>query len=338
MRSSRTLGTELWREIVQRITEGVIVFNQRGVVIFANDEAARLLDYKPRDVLELDREDLISLFDRDRMDGRRFADDFTHDQPAPGAPRSYEVVSARRRLMLSPFNLDLEFGQVRILLIEENSWWRSELIARTFADQMQGPLSIIEHYTNTLEDRLQDPSAHPYEHTDLTRIIREALNRAAGVWQNLSDLHDTEPSPHRTQNLQMIRLHDSLAVIVGQLNPALPKPEITIPDDLPQVRASINHFYPAIYTLMDTLLSKLPEGSKMVIGGQNRQHYVQIGLHISPPAPALLRMAQFDVLPLATVEQIIMLHGGKVWMSGDALYFSLPVAIPPSVSKASPPQ
>jgi two-component system, NtrC family, sensor histidine kinase KinB len=338
MRSSRTLGTELWREIVQRITEGVIVFNQRGIVIYANDEAARLLDYKSRDVLELDRDDIVSLFDRDRMDGRRFATDFMLDQPAPGAPRSYEVVSTRRRLMLSPFNLELEFGTVRVLLIKENVWWRSELISQTFADQMQGPLSIIEHYTTMLNDRLQDPSAHPYEHTDLTRIIHESLNRAMAVWQNLTDLHGTEPTPHRTQNLQMIRPADAFAVIARQLDPAHPQPELDIPADLPQIRASINQFYPALYTLLESLVTRLPEGGNLLVKGYNHQRYVQFSLYIAPHLPNLLRMAQFDVLPLATVEQIIMLHGGRVWADGNAIHFSLPVAIPPSVSAAKPTQ
>src|SRR5215475_13173665 len=98
MRSTRTLGTELWREIVERLDEGVIVFNQRGVAIYANDEAARLLSYQRRDVLELERDDLVALCDQDRMDGARFAGMFISGRVPDGAG-PFEIVTTSRHLV-----------------------------------------------------------------------------------------------------------------------------------------------------------------------------------------------------------------------------------------------
>mgnify|MGYP000211067963 CR=1 FL=1 len=74
MRPRRTLGTELWRELVENLDTGLVVFNDHGVVIYANDEAGRLLGYAPRDVLDLDRTDFAALVSPTRLDGAAFVD------------------------------------------------------------------------------------------------------------------------------------------------------------------------------------------------------------------------------------------------------------------------
>src|SRR5687767_14569431 len=126
-RSSRSLGTELWREMIERLDEGVIVFSDRGVVIYANDEAATLLGYTPRDVLELEKDDFISLCQLDRMDGASFANAFMGNQLPDSPDRVFEVATVHKRLSIRPFGLTLENGTVTVLLLREVSNWRSDL-------------------------------------------------------------------------------------------------------------------------------------------------------------------------------------------------------------------
>jgi len=339
MRPSRSLGTELWREIVERLDEGVIVFNQRGVAIYANDEAARLLDYRPRDVLELEKDDLVSLCDLDRLDGARFARAFlASPMPPDGADRQYEVVTAKRRLMATPLALSLEHGMVTLLLLRELAGWRSDLIARTVASDMQGPLAVIAHYSDMLIQRLQDGSAHPYELNDLARIIKESLGRAMTLWERLAQLHSVDPGDSGVTlafepvDVSVI-LRSALSQVEQDSAQSTPLMRLDLPGDLPVVRASQQALHSALAILFAQAIAALPPDGSLAIAGRDRERYVQIDLKADPPGAAL-RSHLFDVFPLANVEQTIMRHGGRVWTGnqGKRVSFSLPVwdANPPA--------
>jgi signal transduction histidine kinase len=332
MRPSRSLGTELWREIVERLDEGVIVFNQRGVAIYANDESARLLDYKPRDVLELEKDDFVALCDQDRLDGARFAGVFLADpMPPEGSGRHYELVTTRRRLMATPLALSLEHGTVTLLMLRELSAWRSDLIARTVASDMHGPLSVIAHYSEMLIQRLQDDSAHPFEIRDLARIIHDSLGKAMSVWEMLSQLHSVDPREATTSlAFESVDVSGILRSAVAQVEQeaahATQLMRLEIDGDLAAVRASPQILHSALSILIAQAIHALPPMGSLTISARNYERYVRIDLKAEPEGAAL-RTHLFDVFPLSNVEQTILRHGGRVWTDkrSKRVSFSLPI-------------
>lgn len=321
MKTTRTLGTDLWRTVIEKLDEGVIVFNQRGVVIYSNNEAARLLDYKPRDVLELDKEDVISLCDTTRLDGDHFAAAFLLGDLGENSGHTYEIVTSRKKLCVTPLQLDLVHGKVTVLLLREAVGWRSDLIAQALMTEMRSPLAFTTDSATMLNERVKSGDAHPYELRDLTRIIRESQEHTMGLWNMLSYLHRADPRQAALLETKPVQLHDlcqaaqdELAQHAGYRSSAL---KLELPTGLPAVRASATHLQAALYILIEQALACLPEDDTLTVKACDRQRYVQLDL-AAGTAGSRMRSHLLDELPLAAAEQIIQQHGGRVWVRGKA--------------------
>jgi signal transduction histidine kinase len=333
MRPTRAFGTDLWRTLIEKLDEGVIVFNQRGVVIYANDEAARLLDYKPRDVLELDKSDVLALCDSTRLDGEHFATAFLPEELGDNSGHTYQVMTSSRRLSATPLQLDLVHGQVTVLLLREAVCWRSDMIAQTLMTEMRSPLGFTTDSAAMLSERLKSGDAHPYELNDLARIIRESQEHTMMLWNVLAYLYRSDPRQAAILETGKIHLGDTCKSVQHEIaqrsGHRLSAVKLELPSDLPAVRASDAHLQTALYILLEQSLAYLAEGDALTIKGSDRKRYVQLDLAAQAPG-SRLRSHLLDELPLAAAEQIIRQHGGRVWVSGKAgrpvvLSLALPV-------------
>lgn len=333
-RTSRALGTELWREIVERLNEGVIVFSDRGVVIYANDEAANLLAYTPRDVLELDRQDFVSLLQLDRLDSAHFASDFLGEHLADSPKREYEVATVARRLKIVPYVLDLENGRVTALLLEEVTDWRAHLITEAvMSPEMQGPLAFASSSCQTLVARLESGKAHPFELVDLARIVTNGVGRALALWEDLTQLYGTMPTAKGGWEIQAVSLPEAIQDALDNLAQHTvygpPDIHLDLPSDLPPVAAARPHLHAALCSLFEGASERLPQRAGFSLSARHRRRYVQVDL--TPQTPGgTLHGYLFDVMPLAITEQVILRHGGRLWIrsrEGDrsVVSFSLPV-------------
>ncbi|MBN1310796.1 MAG: PAS domain-containing protein [Anaerolineae bacterium] len=321
MRPSHTSGTDLWRILIEKLDEGVIVFNQRGVVIYANDEAARLLDYKPRDVLELDKEDVLSLINTARLDGDRFAAAFLDGSLGGYSGHSFEVVTVGKRLVFTPLALDLEHGRVIVLLLREAACWRSDLIAQALETEMNSSLVFTAEGAITLSERVKSGDAHPYELSDLARIIREGHEHTMKLWTMLFYLYQADPRQETNLELEPVDLEKicrkALDTLVEHTGHRLSDVRVGFPHDLPSVRASEAHLEMALYILLEQSLLFLPDDDTLIVKGSDKKRYVQLDL-VTSDTGSKLRCHLLDDLPLAAAEQIIQQYGGRVWFRGRA--------------------
>lgn len=329
MISPQTLHTVLWPVLIERLDEGVIVFDARGVAIYANREAARLLDYVPQDVLGLDREDITALCQPSRLDAERFAQAFVGGGLPSMPEQRYSVVTATRRLVLTPFVLN-EGERFTILLLREREAWQDELIAQTVLDEMNGPLTFALSYCQTLLNRLKEGWGHTFELQDLARIVRDSVSRVLHLWGMFSRLRDSTSAPLNMRPVVLpIAFQIALSELKGKAVQGLQGLHIDLPDDLPPVRASEQHLHAVLCAVLEAATARLSYQGHMTISARRQQGYVQIDITPLAAGNALYGY-HCDTLPLAIAEQGIIQHGGRIWFSTapDQLpvcSFSLPV-------------
>jgi PAS domain S-box-containing protein len=314
MRPRRTLGTELWRELVDNLDTGLVVFNDHGVVIYANREAGRLLGYPPRDVLDLDREDFAALISPARLDGANFVSLLLPGRFAEEEGRVFQVVTSDRRLEVSAQTFDLEGGAVLVLSLRGAAHWRAELIAETVAVELETPLNFAASYSEVLLSRLESGNAHPWELRDFARIIHEGVERSLSVWESLTRLYQADPAGKSTWDFQPLDLMDLVqkeaeeVVVNSPQTPYLI--QLHVDEALPPVRASAAHLGAALAVLLGWATREVyPEA--LIVRPHATPRFLQLDLACEKP----VSFGEYDLddLPLAIVEGVIRQHGGRIW-------------------------
>jgi PAS domain S-box-containing protein len=331
MRPRGTPGTGLWRELVENLDSGLVVFNDHGVVIYANDEAGRLLGYPPRDVLDLDREDFAALVSPNRLDGAPFISLLEEGRFEGEEGCVFQVMTSDRRLEITPQRLDLEGERVLVLSLRRAAHWRATVIA-----DLESPLHFAANYSEALLSRLESGDTHLWELRDFARIIREGMARSLAVWESLTRLYRADPAEQSDWDFQALDLMDLLQKAAEEVvlnSPQTPYLiQLHVDEALPLVRASAAHLGAALSILLGWATREVyPEA--LIVRPHATPRYVQVDL-------ACEKRASFgdytlDDLPLAVVEQMILQHGGRIRAgeNGDPpliLSLSLPLSETPA--------
>ena len=326
------LESSLWQAVIEALNSGVVVMDARGAVVYANREAARLLDRGLDDVLALDMNDLMALWQPERLDVERLAA-LLHTDTLGGSPEeAFQVATFDRRLWVAPFRLAAHDGAVTVMLLQENGCWRSDLITRAAMEELGSPILFAAEYSETLLRRIDEGNAYTSELSHLARVILNSLIRSRALWDRLRRLHDTDAraaSPPQMGPVSLSRAsRDAVKEIEGQALRGVPTIQLFLPGDLPSVRASALHLHAALCSLLAEAISRAGEDESMTITASDREGYVRVDLTLGAGG-GTVRNDLFDSLPLAIVEQVIVQHGGRIWVASEpgqptVFSFSLP--------------
>lgn len=328
----RELESHLWQAIIEALNSGVIVIDAKGRAAYANDEAARLLARSRADVLALDMDDLVALWQPERLDGERLATIMLNDLLPDTPEEVFQVATFDRRLLVSPFRLAAEDGPLTIVLMQEDAHWRSDLITRTVMEEMNSPIGFAAEYCETLLKRIEEGNAYTEELTEITRIILNSVERAGMLWDALRRLYDTDAravTPPKMAPVSLGRaIRDAVKEVEGRSLHGVPKLQLFLPGDLPSVRASAQHLHAALCSLLAEAISRVSDKETMTISASDKEGYVRVDLTLGASG-GLVRNYLFDGMPLSIVEQVIVQHGGRIWVDSKpgqptVFSFSLP--------------
>lgn len=327
--------TSLWRSIVEHADQGVLVFNHLGVVIYANDTAASLLGYRPRDLLELDQEDLLCLCYPQRLDFQQFSKALSGKTPAKGT--TYEVAMVDRRLLMRPVNMLLDDSPVTILYISAVRRWQSELVAEAvLSEAMRGSLAMTSSAVDTLEKRIRDAVAsdqlaYPYEFESLANIIRQGVEQALARWEQSNIFYEAAQANYLT-NSKPVDLDLLFAAVLSydyESFKGTPRIELRFEDNLPPINAVQSALLEAFKKLIGVIAGRLASNHHIVIHAQTKRQYIRLKLWVEADHEAghLPDSYSLDALPLAFTEQVIIGHGGRMWTEKQRkLFIMLPIS------------
>ncbi len=342
-RQSRTLGTtDLWRMIVEELDEGIIVFNEMGVSIYTNDEAARLLGYATRDVLDLDVDDLVALVYRRRLDGSNLARVLLKDQIGEPPGKQYLIAISDRRLHARPFKLELQNGTVTVLLLRDAGAWVDTLISDTVIAELYGPISAALTYAQTLIGRINEGDALPFEIQDLARIISESVARAHDLWITASDLADLSPERSASLPSDDVELEGLLLEIEAELIRAstggMPPIDKLLPYHLMPLKGDRAGLKTAMLALLKGCAARLPQGAYVEVKAENYNAFIEVTVQpcsteaSAPIVAELFAPRDLDRLPFAIAEQVVVRHGGRIWVDKGTFHCMIPASLPGQTS------
>ena len=326
----------LWRALVEALDEGLMVLDADGVV-YANDSAATLLKQDKLDLIGLDEDDVLALCQPDRLDIERLTTVLTQDLLGPRPVESYRVMAGQRRLLVAPFALDAEGGRLRCLLLQGDEHWRDAQIAERLVRDMRSPLNFLVNYSGALLKRLQASEYSKDELLQLTKVVRGGAKKAMEQFESLVALHNTGLDGFRDgAGDSKVELLDVLKVAVGDVWEAnsrdAPSVKASMSPLLPRIRMKTRYLYTILVGLLQEATSRMNrEATLMIRVTQHNESTIQVDLEAQDgKANVPIRTSVFDGLPLATVEQLIVLHGGRLWLTNEPkqqtkISFTLPV-------------
>jgi len=327
--------TYLWREIVENANQGVLVLNESNLVIYGNDEAAQLLGYRPRDLLGLDLNDILSLFYADRLDFKRLATALSGNSEETAA--QFEVATTDRRLYIRPIQRELDDSNVTILYINPVDKWQSELVAEAvLSETMRGNLEMSFSALETLLMRLtfekeQDATIQPFEIESLVTIMRDGIENTLSLWQQMEKFYYTSQADAEIESGSS-DIFNVLASVMDarEIRSYHPVIEVQIPPGLPSVTATKAMLSMALANLLDGVTERLSSQDVLVVTAHaDRRHvYIKAAAQIFNGQSRLPDGYAIDMLPLAMTEQIVVQCGGRLWSESDpdSLLLMLPIA------------
>lgn len=329
--------------VLEKMTDGVLIVNQQGVIILANPAV----------------EQMFSLKDGQAV-GQPLAEALRHHQPYEMWQLCQETGQLQQASMevnkrYSLQGLATSLGQALpgsiLLLFQDVTRQRLiEAMRRDFisnvSHELRTPLAGIKALTETLRDSaLEDPPA-ARRFLDRMETEVDALSLMVTEILELSriesgrvplELAPTRPIDMITPAYERLRLQAERAGLAF---------DIACPEDLPLVRADTSRVQQAIVNLVHNAIKFTPAGGQVIVGAEQDGESIRFwvsdtGIGISPEdLPRIFerfykvdraRSGSGTGLGLAIVRHMVEAHRGEIWAKselnkGSTFYFTLPLA------------
>lgn len=334
--------------IVEKLTDGLLLFNKEDKLILVNSQAEDYFDIKGRDV-----------------EGRSFKELETFPTIKPlmelldreSKKVSKKELSLRQELVLeiSTVSLEEEEGKAGVLVIlhDITREKRVERMKTEFvsiaAHQLRTPLSAIKWTLKMLlSGDLGEVSSDQKELLDKTYQSNE---RMINLINDLLDVTRIEEGRY-VYKPQYSQLEDVVSFVLKSLKGEFEKKGVELKYDkpekkLPKVKIDVEKMKVAITNLVDNAIKYTPKGGKVTVRIKSGKKELEVSVRdtgVGIPedqqdrifskffrSANVMRMdTEGNGLGLFIVKNIIEAHKGKVWFEsiegeGTAFYFALPV-------------
>ena len=345
---------------VQSLSEGLLLFDLKNRLTFANDQAPRLLHLPVEQLIGIRVEELWVQPGLEVSDAVRVEAEFHHAlqtlEARPEMKVNLEESERGRFLNLRLFPVHDSHGTFLgggITLQDvtreyEMDRMKDELV-NVVSHELRTPLSSVMGFAELLMTREFTDD----KRTEIVETIHKEAERLAGLVDNFLDLRRLEGGGVRIV-LREVELTDIVGAaagsfVLGQRKHTL---RLDLPPDLPPVLADPERVAQALRNLLANAIKYAPRGGEVVVaarcvGSEAVVTVTDQGLGLPPEVIPQLFQRFYRVdstdrreiggtgLGLAIIRQIVLAHGGRVWAEspgpglGSTFGFSLPLARAP---------
>ncbi len=355
------------RAILESIADGVVVTDEEHRIVLFNAPAGRILNLKEAETMGRSATEFLGVYG---AAGRRWAEAVQSWSRSPTEAGSPDSVLAERLTLddnrvvsvhLAPVVLGEEFlGTVSIFRDitreVEVDRLKSEFVA-TVSHELRTPMTSIKGYVEVLLMGAGGPLSD--EQRRFLEIVKGNTDRLGILVNDLLDISRIEAGKVDLsfQPIDVEELLEEARQFIHRRTLEESKPmetEIDAPAGLPMVRGDPERLRQIVFNLVDNSFNYTHAGGRILlraraVGNEVEIEVIDNGVGIAPPdhervferffrgEQALDMAVSGTGLGLSIVEQLVEMHGGRIWVSsegtagkGATFTFTLPV------SEASP--
>ncbi|MCX7840233.1 MAG: cell wall metabolism sensor histidine kinase WalK [Anaerolineae bacterium] len=335
------LGTQ-WNAVTQHISEGIVLLDARGHIVFLNARAETLLNV---------RQAVGQPFEQ--LAWSLHIQPLVADVLAQRADALSQIVTQEERtLRVSVHACTVGEGQgALIVLTDITELQRLGRVRRDFvaniSHELRTPLTSLQILVDTLANELL-PTSPAHTWVDKLQNQLDALHQLS---QELMDLALIE-SGQMPIKLVPTPLQQLVANVLQVFQPQIERKHLIFHQDLPDslnVLADATGVQRVLGNLLHNAIKFTPSGGRITLRARQTDEMVEIQVQdtgIGIPAEALPRIFErfYKVdqartagktrstgLGLAIAKHLVEAHGGKIWAEsvegkGSTFYFTLPLA------------
>ncbi len=273
-----TLSAQTATDMLSRLSEGVLLFDGDGRVLFGNPAAYRLLSLDRQtsgrlvsEILDADCE--LAGLARRALVGETAVDQDVQHTPPSGDTRwlrtSFQTLTAAAS---HPALVLLALREISELKRAEREMWQAEKmsalgrLASSVAHEVRNPLGAVDIQLQLLQEDLADlQTALPRRVGERLNTARAEMRRLDGIVQNF--LRFSRPP---ALNLQRVGANDLLAHIVALVEPEARERQIALElelaDDLPLIMADDNLLSQAILNVIINAFQAVGKEPAVLLG------------------------------------------------------------------------